>query len=85
MKLKIENNNIALITSIRLLLWWGAEAAKNLFVVRKPSAQIQQAHSSSTEFPLSCWTLSRRSVYCLAGREGKPDVVIHHTGTLSNN
>jgi hypothetical protein len=85
MKSRKKKIQIALITSFRLLLWWSAEAAKNLFVFRKPGVQIQQVQSLNTEFPFSSWILTRQSVYCLSTREGKRDVVIHRTGTLSDN
>ena len=76
---------MALITSFRLLLWWGAEAAKNLIAFRQPRPQIQQTYTWNTEFPLSRWNLSRQNVYCLTAREGQQHVVIRCTGTISDN
>ena len=85
MKVQKEKNNIALITSIRLLLWWGAEAAETVFLYRKPVAQEQKIVQSDRAFPLSSWGVVSQKVYCLVSVQNDRKVTIHPSGDISTN
>ena len=85
MKNKKEKNNFALITSIRLLLWWGAEAAKSILVYRRPAAQEQKIVQSDRMFPLTSWGVVSLKVYCLVSVQNDRKITIHMSGDISTN
>ena len=77
--------SLKILTLFRLLLWWGAEMARQVFIYKKPSAQI--VHTSNVDFylPVSSWVITRRETYCLVSDYGNQKVEIHPVAEMSQN
>ena len=62
---------------IRLLLWWGVQAALEILRIRRPEAQIVRVSRMDLRFPAASWFRADQKVYCIVSIEGEKRVTIH--------
>jgi hypothetical protein len=61
---------------IRLLLWWGAQAARTVFTVKEPPARVVRCSRMEWVFPLAVWALREDRSFCIFSKRGEPEVSI---------
>jgi hypothetical protein len=69
----------------RVLLWWGTEIARQVFVYRKPQAQIVHISKSAMDFPLSSWAFTQEKSYCLTSESQIHKIEIHPVSGIKPN
>ena len=69
----------------RVLLWWGAEMARQVFVYKKPRAQIVHVSLSESQLPLSSWAFTAEAGYCLVSDRQERHVEIHSVSQITKN
>jgi hypothetical protein len=85
MKIRKGKQSIALITGFRLLLWWGGQAVRSLFIDRRPAVQEEKEMQQDMKFPLSFWAFVSQKGYCLVSGQNDRKITIHPSGTIDTN
>ena len=76
---------VRIVAWFRVLLWWGAEMARQVFVYKKPQAQIVHVSLSESQLPLSSWAFTAEAGYCLVSDRQARNVEIHSVSQISQN
>jgi len=76
---------VRIVAWFRVLLWWGAEMARQVFVYKKPGAQIVHVRLSESQLPLSSWAFTPDEGYCLVSDRQARNVEIHSVSQISQN
>ena len=69
----------------RILLWWGAEIARGIFVYKKPKAQIVRLSVFNDAFPVSSWVFTSARGYCLFYLKDQAEVNVYPLPGMEKN
>lgn len=82
---KKERASLKIVAWFRVLLWWGADAARRMWDYRRPSAQIQRVSDSHEVFPISSWVFTQNEAYCMVLQRHEQEVIIQSLNQFGEN
>lgn len=82
---KKERASLKIVAWFRVLLWWGADAARRVLEYKIPSAQIQRVSESHEVFPISSWVFTKNEAYCMVFQRNEQEIVIQSLNQFCKN
>ena len=82
---KKERASLKIVAWFRILLWWGADAARRVLEYRRPNAQIQRVTDSHEVFPISSWVFTKNEVYCMVFQRKEQEIIIQSLNQFGKN
>ncbi len=76
---------LIVVSWFRFLLWWGVEVARQVFVYRKPRAQVIRLSKSDWTFPVSSWVVAGDDLYCMISPREEREVRIYPLARMGKN
>ena len=82
---RCKMSSLRILAWFRILLWWGGEMARQVFVYKKPRAQIVRVTKWDRCFPAASWTFTRDETYCLILSDRHQGVEIFPVSQMNQN